>query len=490
MKIRLALTRSKYFETLFPTIKEQKPGVDLYAPMVVFQVLVIVFMIFFFTRMNPDYSAISSEGLAPRTFSNAMVLAVFLQIIIIVLDRYLYLSRDYVVIDEVEIEEYDEEADEEEDVGRSESISQFDRTNSFDLRSSSANKLLVKGMKKKMGMKMKGKSQDKKNLDEETETDQEEEDDGGMQLSKTKFNKTLLLKYYLQLFLLLLVHAIVFWAFPISANIDLMATPFCQFKDEAGNQCNEVFMNWSLVTFYLLYCVYFFFSALQIRYGLPELRKGNFAMGGYTPIHKSMFIGFMSAPFVFELKIIADWTFTRTALDLFQWIKFESVYGDLFVAKCTNKPIIAHPLGQKIPGFMKMAMGCGGLIGLILVIAGPLLLFSALNPLANDNPVLGASLTLNIIANLTNEEQGPANIYQLFHTDRFITVEPIGDNNFRNINGFRAVRNLDRSQFQQVQLSNVADTVWSISPPAREEVGSSGRDAPPLESAREKEARF
>jgi len=469
MKIKIALTRSKYFESLFPTIKEQKPGIDLYAPMVVFQVVVIVFMIFFFTRMHPDNTGISPESLTPTTFSNLMVLFVFLQIIVIVLDRYLYLSRDYVVIDEVELEEYDEEASDE-DVGRSESISQFDRTSSFDLRSSSANKLLVKGIKSSQQMKMKGKSKETKNLDEEVEEEYEDDDGGDVQLSKTKFNQTLLIKYYLQLALLIIVHILVFWYFPIAANMGLMSTPFCQFGDSVGSECNEVFMNWTLVVFYLLYCGYFFFSALQIRYGLPELRKGNFSMNGYTGINKGMFMGFMSAPFVFELKIIADWTFTRTALDLFQWIKFESIYGDLFVAKCSNKPIMAHPLGKKVPAFMKMVMGCGGLIALIVIIAGPLLLFSALNPLANPNPVLGASLTLNIITNLTSEPGGATNVYQLFNTDNFITVEPISDANYRSISGIRLIRNLDRAQFQQVQLSDVADTSWVISPPAREKL--------------------
>ena len=183
-------------------------------------------------------------------------------------------------------------------------------------------------------MKLKGKNQVKKNLDEETEDeDEEEHHEGDVSLSKTKFNQTLLAKYYLQLILLILIHIIVFWYFPITANLGSMSTSFCQFKEETDSDCNEVFQNWTLVVFYLLYCGYFLFSALQIRYGLPELRKGNFSMGGYSGINKGMFMGFMAAPFIFELKIIADWTFTRTALDLFQWIKFESVYGELFVAK-------------------------------------------------------------------------------------------------------------------------------------------------------------
>ena len=469
LKIKIALTQSKYFESLFPTIKQQKPGLDLYAPMVLFQVLIIIFMIFLYTRMDPDYTNITSGDLTPTSFNATMVFAVFLQILIIVLDRYLYLSRDYVVIDEVEIEECDDE-DSDVDIGRSESISQFDRVNTVDLRSNSASKLMVKGLEKNK-LKMKGVFKESKNLDEAEDPAGEEEDDPGVQLSKTKFNKTLLLKYYLQLFMLVIIHIIVFWYFPIKANKDLQVTPFCQFKDpETGNSCNEVFMNWTLIIFYLMYCAYFTFSALQIRYGLPELRKGNFAMSGYGPANKGMFTGFMLTPFIFELKIFTDWTFTRTALDLFQWIKFEYIYGALFVAKCANKGIIAHPLGEKIPITSKALLGCGGLSVLIFIIAGPLLLFSTLNPLAEDNLVKGSSLRLNLIANLTDDKEGATNTYELFRTDRFQSVEPISEQNYKVISGERVVRNLDRKLFQQVQLVSVSDNVWGISPPVQEEI--------------------
>jgi len=99
---------------------------------------------------------------------------------------------------------------------------------------------------------MKGERIDSKSLDELTEeTDASQNFE--VQLSKTKFNRTLLLKYYLQLFLLLFIHSL-FWYFPIKTNLGLQNTPFCQFNDPVtGNQCNEVFMNWTLVVFYLLY---------------------------------------------------------------------------------------------------------------------------------------------------------------------------------------------------------------------------------------------
>ena len=92
-------------------------------------------------------------------------------------------------------------------------------------------------------------------------------------------------------------------------------------------------MNPFLMIFYLLYCLYFFYSALQIRYGYPELKKGNFMMTDTTSINKIGFQIFLNIPFLLELKTFTDWSFTRTGLDVFQWFKFENIYGDLFIAK-------------------------------------------------------------------------------------------------------------------------------------------------------------
>ena len=80
-------------------------------------------------------------------------------------------------------------------------------------------------------------------------------------------------------------------------------------------------------------------------------------MGDTGPINKAMFQGYIAIPFILELKIVSDWTFTRTSLDLFQWIKFEGVYADLFIAKCTNKAYIAHPLGEPMAFMQKLLLG-------------------------------------------------------------------------------------------------------------------------------------
>ena len=85
--------------------------------------------------------------------------------------------------------------------------------------------------------------------------------------------------------------------------------------------CNYFTKNGWLVFFYLLFLVYFVLSALQIKYGLSDLRRGSFMMDKFDPVSATVFRGFLAIPFLYELRTILDWTFTKTALDVFQWMK-------------------------------------------------------------------------------------------------------------------------------------------------------------------------
>jgi hypothetical protein len=81
--------------------------------------------------------------------------------------------------------------------------------------------------------------------------------------------------------------------------------------------CNKFYDNSSLVGFYLLFCTYFTTCANQIRFGLPELKKGGFMLGSYDPVSKATYQTWYYTPFLFELRTIIDWTFTSTSLDVF-----------------------------------------------------------------------------------------------------------------------------------------------------------------------------
>lgn len=89
--------------------------------------------------------------------------------------------------------------------------------------------------------------------------------------------------------------------------------------------CNVFNQNGAIIVLYMFFCIYFGLSAAQIKYGMPEIRKGSFMMDRFDPISGYTFRGFLAIPFIFELRSIIDWTFTSTALDVFQWIKLAQI---------------------------------------------------------------------------------------------------------------------------------------------------------------------
>lgn len=115
---------------------------------------------------------------------------------------------------------------------------------------------------------------------------------------------------------------------------------------------------------------------------MPENRRGSFAIQSDSKPNYYAFRVFMGMPFIFELRSIIDWTFTGTSLDVFQWIKLAQIQADMYIAKCYNKPYMEKPTGEKIPHVTKGALGCLLTFGVIMLIFGPLLLFSNINPIS------------------------------------------------------------------------------------------------------------
>jgi hypothetical protein len=60
---------------------------------------------------------------------------------------------------------------------------------------------------------------------------------------------------------------------------------------------------------------------------------------------------------LFELKTFVDWTFTKTALDVFQWFIIMATHGELFVANCVQGRYQRKPLGLQIPWYFKLGLG-------------------------------------------------------------------------------------------------------------------------------------
>jgi hypothetical protein len=117
---------------------------------------------------------------------------------------------------------------------------------------------------------------------------------------------------------------------------------------------------------------------------------------------------------------------------------------------------------------MKFLVGILGTLGLIAIIAGPLLLFSSLNPIAEDNYVIGTKLELSIEVNVTTDTD-IINKYTVFNNDQVSIIRPIQDQLYNKLNLGTDIRtkNLKRYLMQEIMMSPTSDTIWNIAPPSQ-----------------------
>jgi len=102
-------------------------------------------------------------------------------------------------------------------------------------------------------------------------------------------------------------------------------------------------------------------------------------------------------PFLFELRSILDWTFTRTSLDVWCWMKLASIQADMYVAKCLNMTYAQKKLGEVYGKAQKIFIGCSLILVIILLLVGPLFLFSNLNPTSEQISTTGSSLMVSML---------------------------------------------------------------------------------------------
>ena len=148
-------------------------------------------------------------------------------------------------------------------------------------------------------------------------------------------------------------------------------------------------------------------------------------MDTFNPVTGVIYRGYLAIPFIFELRTLIDWTFTTTSLDAFQWIKLAQIQANMYVAKCVNKDYMERPLGERIKKWEKIVVGFGLVLFIILMLVGPIVLFSALNPVATlDNPI-GGTLKATLVISDKTFEPAINQTLPLFMTDQVTQIKPL-----------------------------------------------------------------
>jgi hypothetical protein len=109
-----------------------------------------------------------------------------------------------------------------------------------------------------------------------------------------------------------------------------------------------------------------------------------------------------------------DWTFSDTSLTMYDWFRQFSIYLRAFTSKiqfynATNNIV----LGESIKWYKKIA-GWVGFILIIVIIFGPMILFSGLNPIASTNLIISGSMTVSL-------QVVGGNSFDLYQTSHFST---------------------------------------------------------------------
>ena len=278
-----------------------------------------------------------------------------------------------------------------------------------------------------------------------------------------EFNMPLFQKYLLQIILVVFAHIFVFFFLPMIGNYSLNGKYYCDKKNING-ECNDFLDNKLIIIFYFFYIIYFIGSGLQVKYGFYDLKRKSVLKSKNNSIGGGIYNGYKNVPFLYEIKLGIDWTFTSTCLDLFQWNKFESVYDILYTTNCAMNGVNSKLVGQQIGKVLKIGMGGVLSFGLIFVLVGPLMLFSSLNPTNKLNNLTSADLKLELSFTYHNNLKKN---YTIFQNTKPESIESISDEDIERFNyskSFDTV-NFPREQIQTVKFFEENDRNWDLARP-------------------------
>ena len=435
--------KRKYFQRLFPTIRNEKPGDDYYVSYSILMLIISTFIIFFYTTMVQDKTFASVE-LNTKQFSGEMVIVLLIHVSILVYERILYISQN---------------------------------TNNLKSKYILYDKITKKALSDKKFEEFIKENHIKLEKDSITPEDMDK-------ISKTHkivyiqtegLNLPSVQKYILQIILVISAHVFLFFYCPIKGNMNAFNNIYCPERDEkpeetdyinSQKECNDFLNNNALIIFYLLYITYFVCSGLQIKYGFYDIKRKSVLKSGKSWINGSIYNTFKAIPFVYDIKLAIDWTFTKTSLDFFQWNKFESVYDAVYCNYCAMNAKNKQKVGQKIGKMLKILMGGALTFSLVFILVTPLILFSSINPTNKLNNLTGASLKIDLGFFYEN---GVIKNYTLFENSKPENIENMKEGSFDyikyNYSTSSKTKNFPLEQIQTVKFFEESDKNWDLTYP-------------------------
>ncbi|KII63417.1 Piezo-type mechanosensitive ion channel component 2 [Thelohanellus kitauei] len=126
-------------------------------------------------------------------------------------------------------------------------------------------------------------------------------------------------KFIYTITLVILIHIFVFFIVPRKTQTSVIRSP-------------------SVCLFYILYCIYFYYSYIPIRNGYNVTNVLPYTITKYHNYYSIGIIFFIIYfPFIYELDTVLRWYSSTTALGFFQYIKIDEIFFNMHICKSFRK---------------------------------------------------------------------------------------------------------------------------------------------------------
>ncbi|XP_016961874.1 piezo-type mechanosensitive ion channel component isoform X5 [Drosophila biarmipes] len=221
------------------------------------------------------------------------------------------------------------------------------------------------------------------------------------------------------------------------------------------------------IIFYVIKCFYMLLSSYQIKSGYPKRILGNFFTKGFSMVNMIAFKVYMQIPFLYELRTILDWVCIDSTMTIFDWLKMEDIFSNIYLIRCTRQSETDFPAmrAQKKASLSKLIMGGTVVLLIVICIWGPLCLFALGNAVGTSNVPYQVSLSIRI---------GPYDpIYTTNNYDSIFNIDAEMYSQMTNAylkekQAITFIAGYDATDVAAVKLAGNSPSLWNIAPPDRQ----------------------
>ncbi|KAH8409601.1 hypothetical protein KR222_010130 [Zaprionus bogoriensis] len=229
------------------------------------------------------------------------------------------------------------------------------------------------------------------------------------------------------------------------------------------------------IIFYVIKCFYMLLSSYQIKSGYPKRILGNFFTKGFSMVNMIAFKVYMQIPFLYELRTILDWVCIDSTMTIFDWLKMEDIFSNIYLIRCTRQSETDFPAmrAQKKASLSKLFMGGTVVLLIVICIWGPLCLFALGNAVGTSNVPYQVSVSIRI---------GPYDpIYTTNNYDSIFEIDSkmysqMANSFITNKQALTFLAGYDETDVAAVKLAGNSPSLWNIAPPDRQRLANDLRN--------------